>query len=95
MTPPKPLTALQRKRRKKIRGENEVKIFIEHRGSSRHPWLCCLAESAYEKGILEQLYRDAQSEDDCYVIDNNIEWQQQNFKLMFMLDIEEIPEERR
>ena len=69
-----------------------MKIFIEHRGSSWHPWFCLLAESANEKLELEKLYRQAQSEDDWYVIDNNIEWQQQGYKLMFMLEVDQVPE---
>ena len=69
-----------------------LQIFIEHRGSSRHPWLCCLAESADEKRELEKLYWQLQPNDYHYVIENNIEWQQQNFKLMFMLEVDEIPE---
>lgn len=71
-----------------------MKIFIEHRGSARHPWLCLLAESIDEKRELEKLYWAAQSEDDGYVIENNIEWQQNDYKLMFVLEVDEIPEGR-
>lgn len=71
-----------------------MKIFIEHRGSSRHPWLCLLAEGVDEKLELEELYWQAQPEDDGYVIENNLEWQQQNYKLMFMLEVDQMPERR-
>lgn len=72
-----------------------MKIFIEYRGSAWHPWLCLLAGSADEKLELENLYRQAQSKDDWYVIEKNIEWQQQGFKLMFVLEVDEIPERRK
>ena len=67
-----------------------MKIFIEHRGSARHPWLCLLAESADEKRELEELYFQGSGND--YAIDNTIEWQQNGYKLMFMLEVDEIPE---
>lgn len=64
-----------------------MKIFIEHRGSKRRLWLCLLAKSADEKRELEKLYCDAQENrgDYAYGTDTNIEWEQNNFKLMFML----------
>ena len=61
-----------------------MKIFIEHLGSKRHPWLCLLAETHDEKAELEKLYRGAYDDDDGS-FENAIEWQQNNFKLMFML----------
>jgi len=60
-----------------------MKIFVEHRGSKRHPWLCLLAESADEKTELENLFWDAKDDDRGY--EGNVEWQQHNFKLMFCL----------
>lgn len=71
-----------------------MKIFIEHRGSPGHPWLCLLAESVDEKRELEELYWQLQPNDYHYVIENNLEWQQQNYKLMFMLQVDQIPERR-
>ena len=65
-----------------------MKTFIEHRGSAQHPWLCLLAESADERLELEELYWQGSGND--YAIDNSIEWQQQGFKLMFMLDVDHI-----
>lgn len=68
-----------------------MKVFIEHRGSKRHPWICLLAETSDEKIVLEKLYWEAQSEDGGYVIENNLEWQQNGFKLMFVLQVEQGP----
>jgi len=60
-----------------------MKIFIEHRGSNRHPWLCLLAENIDEKRELENLFWDVK--DDNRGFEKNAEWQQQDFKLMLCL----------
>ena len=67
-----------------------MNIFIEHRGSSGHPWLCLLAETLDEKRKLEELYLQGSGND--YAIDNSIEWQQQGHKLMFMLEVDQVAE---
>lgn len=62
-----------------------MKIFVEYRGSKRQPWICFLAESSLEKRELEKLHHDAQPDNDWAYTDTYIEWQQQGFKLMLML----------
>ena len=67
-----------------------MKIFIEHPASRSGTWLSLLAENSADKLALEKLYCDAQEDrgDYAFEIDNNIKWDQQNFKLMFMLQVE-------
>lgn len=65
-----------------------MKIFIEDGRSDTERWVSLLAENADEKRELGNLYHDAQPDTDWVYTNTHIKWEQQGFKLMFMLQEE-------
>lgn len=62
-----------------------MKIFAEHFGVVKTPWVCFVAESLDEKKELDDLYLSLDYDD--YPVDIFAQWEQNGYKLMVQVGV--------